>query len=164
MTTAVKERRAKVVPPEPTRKDIVLPELERLRQANPSGILLAEDVVSSAQADDSPLHKYFVWDDTEAAKQYRLWQARQLITAMVTILPNTKKSVVAYVSLRDDRQYPQGGYRAVVDVMSDTELRDQLLAEALADLRTWQRKYNHLKALIPVFEAAERVRRRITKK
>jgi len=161
MTTAVRERRKAQATSQPTQKEIVLPELQKLTRAD--GLLLAEDVVASAETADSPLHSYFEWDNAKAGHQHRLQQARQLITAMVTVLPNVKRPIVAYVSLRDDRQYPQGGYRAIVDVMSNADLRASLLAEALADLSTWERKYKRLTDLAPVFEAAEQVRRRVAR-
>lgn len=156
----VATRRKQVV--ELTRKETVLPELERIRIEN-GGLLIAEQVVEVAKDEDNPLHKYFQWDDTEAAHAYRLSQARQLISAMVTLIPNVKRPVVAYVSLRADRQYPEGGYHALVDVLSDREQREELLSEALDDLRTWERKYKILNELSIIFEAANKVRFRKTK-
>lgn len=43
------------------------------------GRLDPADVVEAARDPASPLHGYFEWDDTEAARQHRLGQARQLI-------------------------------------------------------------------------------------
>jgi hypothetical protein len=43
------------------------------------GRLTPEAVVQAASADDHPLHDRFEWDDTTAARKYRLAQARQLI-------------------------------------------------------------------------------------
>lgn len=147
--------------PEPTRQEILLPEMERIKNEN-GGALRAQDVVNEAASEASPLHRYFNWDDNEAAYQYRLWQARQLISAVVVMLPYTKHSVTAYVSLRDDRR--AGIYRPIVEVMSDADMRNRFLAEALDDLHTWERKYNRLVELTPVFEAISMVRSRNRKK
>src|SRR5690606_1315589 len=57
-------------------------ELERIREAN-DGRLRPEDVVVSAQKQDSPLHAIFTWDDSKAANEYRLSQARRLIRLVV---------------------------------------------------------------------------------
>lgn len=43
------------------------------------GRLTPEAVVKEAEDPSSPLHGEFVWDNTEAARLYRLQQARQLI-------------------------------------------------------------------------------------
>jgi hypothetical protein len=64
----------------------IVAELETIRR-NAGGVLRPEDVVSFAADPDTELHSRFEWDDTEAAQQYRLWQARQLIRVTVTVLP-----------------------------------------------------------------------------
>ncbi|MDP2916749.1 MAG: hypothetical protein Q8O16_02335 [Dehalococcoidia bacterium] len=146
---------------EPTRQEILLPEMERIRNEY-GGALRAQDVVADAESENSPLHRYFTWDDTEAAYQHRLWQARQLISAVVVMLPYAKRSITAYVSLRDDRRV--GIYRPIVEVMSNADMRNQFLAEALDDLRTWERKYNRLVELVPIFEAIKNIRGKNRKK
>ena len=43
------------------------------------GKLTASQVLEVARSPDSPLHPYFEWDDSIAAEQWRLEQARELI-------------------------------------------------------------------------------------
>jgi hypothetical protein len=148
--------------PEPTRKEIILPELERIR-AEHQGMLTAESVITEAKNSTSPLHPYFEWRDNKAAAEYRLWQARQLINAMVVIIPSYRKPITAYVSLRNDRTFPGGGYRAIVDVMNDPELRKQLLNESLDDLRQWEMKYRRLDELSEIFGAIKSVKKKLSK-
>jgi len=135
-------------------------ELERIRITS-EGILHAEDVVAYAKNSDSALHGYFEWDNTKASHAYRVYQARKLIRAVVTILPNTEEPIPAYFSLKTDRYSPEHGYRAIVDVLSDEELYQQLLRDALADYLSWERKYKQVKELEPIFEAAKEVKKRI---
>jgi hypothetical protein len=99
-----------------------------------------------------------VWDDTEAARQYRLWQARELIQIVVTVLPNTNKPVRVYVSLESDRDKEGGGYRELTSVLSDAVRRKALVAEALAEFDRWKRKYETLVELSKIFEAREKVK------
>ena len=140
-----------------TQDPMAFNELEAIRKRH-RGILKADDVVEAATSEMSPLHKYFEWDDSEAARQHRLWQARELIRYVVTIIPNHTKPVTAYVSLKGDRSNEGGGYRALVDVMSDADQRKLLLMQALDDLEFWKAKYEELNELVPVFKALERVR------
>ena len=137
-------------------KDVKL-ELERI-QAENNGLLLPEDVVEAARVKESILHDKFTWDDTAAADRYRLWQARQLITAVVTILPNDPKKaeVVQFVSLKSDRN-DTGGYRSLPIVLSESVLRAQLLRDALSDLGIFQRKYRQLVELSGIFESIDLV-------
>lgn len=51
-------------------------ELDRIAE---DGRLTKEAVLKEAEAPESPLHRYFTWDDSEAAGKYRLSQALRLI-------------------------------------------------------------------------------------
>lgn len=133
----------------------VTEELEAIRQ-EAGGILRAEDVVEYAKAPETALHGRFQWDDTEAARQYRIWQAREIIRVEVTVLPNTTKETRAYVSMLSDRG-EGGGYRDIYSVMHDPEMRSALLVQALAELNRLRVKYRLLKELAPVFEAMDKV-------
>jgi len=136
--------------------DLIKQELEALAEAN-NGILRPENVVEFAKNPKTALHSRFEWNDTEAAKQYRLWQARQVIKVVVNILPNESETEYqVFVSLKEDR-YNGGGYRALVDVMSDEQKRKQLLTQAHNDFKLWQMKYQQLRELVPVFERMAKV-------
>lgn len=133
--------------------EIVLTELERIRQKDLEGKLRPKAVVDTARDPAHPLHKQFEWDDSVAAEKHRLDQARNLIRVAVTVLEVENKTVKvrAYQSLSTDRD--KGGYRRTVDVMSDDQLRSILLADALAELRSFQARYSRLNELAGVFRA-----------
>ena len=105
------------------------------------GVLKPESVVEHASNPESALHGQFTWDDDKAAQEYRLWQARKLINVCVTVLPNLNKEFRAFVSLGSDRKQKGGGYRWTVDVFSDKDMREELLTQALAELRRIRRQY-----------------------
>jgi hypothetical protein len=136
----------------------VIKELNRISLEN-GGLLLPEDVVKAAKIKTSPLHKHFEWDNTRAAAEYRLWQARQLISVCVQILPGVTEPVSCFTSLSTDRSNG-GGYRTTVAVCSNAELREQMLQDALHDLNTLQRRYAHLRQLTEVFSAIRKAHRR----
>ena len=131
--------------------------LEKLRRKR-KGVLLVDDVWQSAQDPKSPLHNRYEWDVDSAAIEHWRERSRQLIRVAVTILPAVDKEYRVYASLPSDRSRSGGGYRAVVDIMSDEEHRSELLAQALNDLERWENKYRELEELIPVFIAAEKVK------
>lgn len=145
-------------------KTIIQAELERIRKRH-GGLLRPVDVVMAATPEDHPLHDYFEWDGPTAAHAYRLWQARQLIMVSVTVLPGAKEEDIrAYVSLTPDRSMVGGGYRALGDVLNDEDLTDQMLTDALSELRHFERKYRTLKALAPVFRAIVTVEKKKARK
>lgn len=138
--------------------DDVTQELEEIRSRH-GGILRAEDVVEFARDETTHLHSHFEWDDTEAAEQYRLEQARRVIRLRVTVAKNlgNDRPVPMYVSLTTDRAQPGGGYRPFVDVMSSEELKAELLRQALSEFKRVRSRYNELRELAPIFAAIEQV-------
>lgn len=126
-------------------------ELRRIAEKN-DGILRAQDVVKAARSEDSPLHSRFEWDDDEAAEKFRLIQARLLINISVDVAPGSKIPTRVFVSLSTDRG-DGGGYRTAVDVMSDREMRQQLLSDALESMENFRERYRRLKELSSVISA-----------
>lgn len=112
------------------------------------GRLDPADVVTEARADTSPLHRYFTWDDTTAAEQYRLDQARALIRRVkIEILtePHTEPiRVRGFVSVDTAGENASRHYQPLTEVAGDDELRERVLDEARRDLRRLQAKYQHL--------------------
>jgi hypothetical protein len=139
-------------------KNTIAKELAKLARKH-GGQLRPEVVVESARDPKSPLHSSFNWDDTEAAIQWRLQQARMLIRAVVTyesVGDGKTVKVRPYVSLSSDRTEGGPGYRTLVSVMSDDELRAQMLVDARDDMQRFKAKYRALKELVDVFEAMDR--------
>jgi hypothetical protein len=139
-----------------SREDIKA-ELEALRSEK--GSIIPKDVVDRARDPDSPLHDQFTWDDSEAAEQWRIEEARKLIRVFVTVLPSSNVPIRTYVSLTPDRAAGVG-YRIIDEVLSHEVLRAQMLEDALSDLRTFELKYARLAELKPVMSAIEKVRRK----
>lgn len=137
---------------------VVVSELKRIADEN-EGVLSPENVVEAARPLDSPLHSKFEWDNSKAAENYRLWQARQLIRITVEYIGAEESNVPAhvFVSLTTDRK-EDGGYRLVRAVLDDPDQRQQLMSDALADMQRFQQKYSQLKELAQVFDAMRRVK------
>ena len=143
----------------------ILNELEQIRKKG-KGILYPESVVVFAEDKNTSLHSHFEWDDSAAGHQWRLQQSRQLITYYFEVLPGTDVETQVYVSLTSDRyaDVNRGGYRHLIDVMSDKELREHLLLDSLNEFQLFKRKYFRLKELAPIFEALDKVERVVKKK
>lgn len=129
-------------------------ELEAIREEH-DGLLRAEDVLEFAKNPETSLHKKFQWDDTIAAQQFRLMQARAVIRVNVITPEATGLTIRAYVSMLEDRRVPGGGYRSLQDVMGNTELRRRLLGQAMKEARAWRDKYQNLTELAGVFGAID---------
>lgn len=127
-------------------------ELDALTTA---GVIRPMDVVQRAQNPESALHDCFTWDDEDAGHQYRLLQARNLLRVYVITEATDVSPIRAFVSLTTDRHQAGGGYRALADVMNDDALRQQMLRDALAHLRSAQKQYKGLQQLDKVWEAVD---------
>ncbi len=123
--------------------------LAEIQAANPDKLLVADEVVSTAAHPDHPLHKCFTWDDTEAAHQWRITEARALIRKITVIPPDAEDEspIPKYVSLRDDRNRKGGGYRETREVVNSKELLSQLEETAKKDIQGVLGRYEMLKAL-----------------
>lgn len=125
----------------------ILEELEKVRTKG-GGTLKPEDVVEFARDKSTALHERFCWDDTEAARRWRLHQAAEIIRVQVQIIDKTNKDPVrVYVSLTTDRETGKG-YRKITDVISDKQLAEVMLKDALAELIAFKRKYGVLSRLV----------------
>lgn len=124
--------------------------------AEAGGVLKPWALVDAAEPEDSPIHDWFEWDDGEAARAWRVEQARQLIQVCVTVIERPKQEPVAVralVSLPSDRA--EGGYRLMTDVLDDEGMRKEMLADALGELQRIKVKYATLRELAPVFEVID---------
>lgn len=140
-------------------RELIRSELEQIRRSH-GGLLRAEDVVKFARNKRTALHSEFEWDDAKASAEYRLDQARRVIRVTVDVLPSPhsdQEPVRAYVSVVRDRVQPGGGYRSITDVMTDDEMRAELVNEALGEVKRWRRKYERLRELVPIFRAIDKV-------
>lgn len=107
---------------------------------------------------ESALHRAFEWNDTKAADGYRLEQARAFIRLVVTVPAKAPQVVRAFVSLEGDRG--SIGYRSLESVMSDEDLRAQLIDQFLSDMQRFEGRYRQIQELAGVFAAVDQVRGR----
>ena len=149
-------------------------ELILIRDSN-GGLISPRKVVDFARDPGSALHKRFEWDDSKAAEDYRLWQARKVIRLELVVYKQDAsgemvftsisqedvidgEKVRAYVSLSNDRAGDDsGGYRSLVDVLSDDEYRAQMLESAKTDMIIFKRKYQVLSQLSKVFAEMDKI-------
>ena len=112
----------------------------------------------------SALCGHLVWDDETAGHEYRLNQCRRLMSLYVVVIENISQPVRAYVSLARDRVKGGGGYRRIEVVMKNPDMRAELLEQALYDLDHVKLKYTTLTELAEVWDAKDRVAKRIRKR
>jgi hypothetical protein len=134
--------------------------IEMLR-AQFKGEITPEDVLADAKHANSPLHSFFEWDDTAAAEQHRLQQARGLIRSVVAIYTSPDapaQRTRAYVHIKEPGA---SHYREASHAMSQKKTRDIVVQRALQELKQWQKRYKDLAEFAAIFEAAEEVEQKL---
>jgi len=112
-----------------------------------NGRLTPERVVRAARNPKSPLHACFEWDDQEAARKYRLYQARNLILSVRVKHEEEPEQEPLRVFVRDEDD--EGShYREVVEV-TEVESADFIMNNAIQDLVDWVGRYEELADRLP---------------
>ncbi len=115
------------------------------------GKLDAHVLVDEARPIDSPLHYEFEWDDSRAAEEYRINQARDLIRRVKITVVSEQRTVKyrAFLNTGD-------GYHDTAQVMSSKDLRGAILTRMRADadlfIKRWE-QYEELAEAKPVLRA-----------
>ncbi len=144
--------------------DKIRQEIELIRSRSDDGAINPADVVQFAKNPKTALHSQFIWDDSKAAHEHRLDQARRILRVCVYFEPVVEQKVRAYLSLPDDRGPDRAGYRRTSDIVRNSSHRAAMLAMAMRELEFFQQKYAVLSELAEIFDAARAVRRRVIKK
>ena len=102
--------------------------------------LLLED----SRPETAVLHPLYEWNDEKAAEKYRLHQSKMIIGNLVVVRIDEqseipKVPVRAFVSVNDRNE--KASYRPIVSVLADEASREQILANALTELRMFKSKY-----------------------
>lgn len=117
----------------------VLQELELIAKSDPDGLLRPEVVVAKASVEESPLHSFFLWDDSEAAHRFRLSQARQLIRTVTFVRETGTPGYVSVVLTREGKN-PRRGYLPVDDAVRHRDAVVTFLNEAQAIIDRYARR------------------------
>ena len=119
-------------------------------QLERSGGLTPGRVVEASRPKGAPLHGEFEWNDKIAASQYREVQARYLIRNLVVVNETDsggqQAPTRAYFAVSEPCEYTH-----ITKVLSDEEMTEKLLEQAIKELVQFKRKYSSLKSLANLF-------------
>ena len=122
-------------------------------QLEATGDLSAKALLDANRPEDAPLHNEFEWDDSVAAEQYRLSQARHIINCLV-VSEEKQEPTRAFFNI----QRSEGQYHSLDLIMRNEDTREALLETALRELSAFQHKYSQLKELANVFASIDEIR------
>lgn len=140
------------------------PRVQVLADKN-GGQVTAADILADATKKKSPLHDFFDWDDTTAANQFRLSQARKMVQAIEIVYEDAsgnRRNSRAFHSIpvsgpsRGHR--PENAYIPVSRMMEDEEIRAEVIDQyrrRISALRRELRKIEGMDEVCRVLEEAE---------
>lgn len=130
------------------------------------GLLTPKAVVALAQAEDHPLHDFFEWDDTEAARKYRVIEAQRYIKNLEVVIetgsgPVQVKSFVSIFRQPEvEGEKPKENDRKYISVSSvrdDPVTREHVKQDLLKALRAWRDRVFKLQMQDDFAELMERL-------
>lgn len=141
-------------------------EIERIRRQR-QGFYQPHDLVDASRPDEAPLHPGFEWDDTIAAENYRVEQAKYIVRNIVLVEGGHRSPDLdgkrAYVSVRVDTDEGERSphYTAIQVALEDPDLRDQMVLAAIRDLHAFEAKYSILSEFAGLIEAMIPIREKL---
>ncbi len=139
--------------------------LWKIREEN-GDVLTPTQIVGKAKPKNSPIHEYFEWDDSVAGDKWRLWQARYLIGRIEIIVESDgeEDQIRAFhnISVQEGEEHERG-YVTLKDVRENENYLEIVLAGALDEIKSWQKRYSQykrlkvFKPLKPIFKAVRQI-------
>lgn len=121
-------------------------------QLEQTGGLTAKRLLDASRPEDAPLHDEFEWNDSEAAEKYREQQARHIINSL-TIVVEEKPVTRAFVNIR----VAGPAYESINVIVQQQDKYAALLDQCKKELQAFLKKYNSIKELAPVADAAKKL-------
>jgi hypothetical protein len=120
------------------------------------GTLNPENVVKAASDENHVMHPLFEWDDSLAAHQYRINQARSVVRAICVKVVENLPPIRAYVSVTPvvtgvPGQNLRREYQQTHVALSNPDSREQIVSQAKRDLDTYHNKYDALVDLSTIY-------------
>lgn len=129
-------------------KELVTEKLAELAKKN-GGRLTPNVVLEEAKDRDSVLHNLFEWDDTLAAHQHRIYQARQIITSVRVVITTENRKISTVYYVRDPEAEPtEQGYVSIDRLKTDKDLAKESIVMEFSRASSYlQRAKAHAQAL-----------------
>lgn len=126
--------------------------------------LTPQNLVERAKNKSNPLHNLFLWDNDKAGEKYRLFQATQIINEIQveikgSLFPRYESVIVVRKNGTPRREYYDNN-----QIISNEELRKQMLHIALSHLEGWKTKFQYYNELKPIVISIDTTKEKLEKR
>lgn len=124
------------------------------------GLVTPALIVADATPETSPLHRFFTWDDAQAARHYRMNQARVLVRNVVRLYVDgsgERKTVRSFLHVSDSIHGP--AYVSLERITAKPQFSHQVAINAMRELNAWHQRYEAYSELASVLEGVQAAQR-----
>lgn len=125
------------------------------REIESMGECKPEQIVEFARNEKTELHKCFEWNDTKAAENWRIQQARIVCNSLTVVIETETIEPKEFKLIEHDQE--QKVYRPVILTVRNEDQYKRLLNQAKDELAAFKKRYASLKELATVIGEIERV-------
>ena len=119
------------------------------------GDVSAEDVLDAAKKKKSPLHDFFEWDDTVAARKFRLTQARMMVRSVEIVVIDSRGKEVRpraflQIPVRDERSGLDTRKHHIIPVQQitvDEDLKERVIVGFRRRINALRREMRQIEGL-----------------
>lgn len=118
------------------------------------GAITSSNMVNAARSTESELHPLFEWDDQIAGEKWRNQQAKMILSSLrIVVNESEEKPIIvrAFVNVSPPSKN-EAVYIQIEKAVNDESNHQQLLLNAYRELNAFQKKYQALSELKPLFE------------
>jgi tRNA A37 N6-isopentenylltransferase MiaA len=130
-------------------------EIQKIMDSNEGG-LTKSLLVENAKSSKSPLHDYFDWDDTIAAKKWRVRQAGKILRSIEVVFSETfSEPIRAFVNImqKDDTERL---FIPINSAMSNDDIRGRLLERLKKEAISWARRARKFEEFADIIVAIDK--------
>lgn len=125
------------------------------------GHVTSKGFLEYSRPEDSPTHSMFEWDDSVAAEKYRLNQSAKIINQLevkiVCEQSGEDSSIKAFVNVEPKKPLAVAAWVNVEKARGDEDMWQNVLKNALGELRAFKNKYARFEAFSGVFREIEKL-------
>lgn len=144
----------------PVKAEVAANTIRDLQETLGKDSITAKELLDASRDEAAPLHSCFEWEDTVAAEQYRIYQARHLIGSIEIeyVKDNTPTQLARsryFINVVKIAPKVQGQFATIDVALTNDEYRVTVLKNALRELRAFQNKYSSYQELASVFKSID---------
>jgi hypothetical protein len=125
------------------------------------GHLTKDEILAAARNRNSPLHKFFEWDENEAAEKFRRRQVAQLLGSLRVRRHKKATTTRAFVFVSNPDHKGKKVFIDIASAMRNPDMRREVVAKALRSLNSWVTAYGGQRELRFLSASVERMQKRI---